>query len=156
MSAFHPTKLEATQYTRESMSPNLPELSSSLGNLTAMDASQYLLNDIAKDISTTMPFFPDNTCTGFDFSDFSQFQTMERAQFPSDSDLMGTQYVNGIGSNFIVDEYAAHGEMDPKSNHQVHRDIKSDSTAGFPAENPSCGNKNSRKGSFHLEECEKR
>lgn len=103
-----------------------------------------------------MPFFPNNTGTGFDFSDSSQFQTIEDVQFPCDNDLMGTQYVNGIGSSFIVNEYAAHGEMERKSNHQVHRGIKSDATAEFPAENSSCGSEKSRKGSFHLEECEKR
>ncbi|KAJ6150163.1 hypothetical protein N7471_001362 [Penicillium samsonianum] len=156
MSAFHPTKLENIQYTPESMSPNLPELSSSQGDSTAMDASQYLLSDIPKDFSASMPFFPNNTGTGFDFSDSSQFQTMEDVQFPCDNDLMGTQYVNGIGSSFIVNEYDAHGEMERKSNHQVHKGIKSDATAEFSAENSSYGSEKSRKGSFHLEECEKR
>ncbi|KAJ5506828.1 hypothetical protein N7453_005785 [Penicillium expansum] len=156
MSAFHSTKLENIQYALESMSPNLPEFSSFLGDSTSMDTSQYFLSDAPKDFSTTMPLFPTTTGTGFDLSGSSQFQTMQDVQFPPDNDLMGTHYVNGIGSSFIADDYAAHDEMVHKSNHQAHKDIKSDSTVDFPANNSRSGNEESRKGSFHLEECEKR
>lgn len=106
------------------------------------------LSDMPEDVWATMPLFSDNIGTEFYFSDPSQLRTMEEFRIPRPLNILSTEYISGIGS--VSSEHVAE-DGERTFNHQVHRETKSDSTAGISVENSGYNNFTSLTESFNRE-----